>query len=501
MRKRVIALLVATITVLAGCGEKKVVEEYPNMDSAQVKEQAESVTEAPEQPAVKGDKVEYEITNNKGNVVYRINAQKQGDESESYTVVQIGYQKFDDAIIEEMANNIFDEGSIRVIMPYLVAEADYLNDRQMELESRKAQYSGSGVEVPRYIEQELDNIEKVFGMPNTKNYEKIACPDTPQYIDLVDYYSKKGIVQDEIGFCYMEGTIDGEYYRMDCMSLMNNRTIHIYREQSNVDQGEYYTLLESEEYLPENDDAITQKEAESQFNEIMRKVTGDESDMMKVTTYPVRLFGAIENQGLLYQNSGYQCFYSSYVDGHFFPVTSLTDFCSLSFQGTHIPVNPQNIVDIVGHENIFDALTLEKSKGSRTYYNGYQSIGACFDEKGLVDLYITNPMGSAGQNFKYIQNTPMISFEEADERARAYLRYAIDNNLHINDSDSSVTEIKTIELAMCRLVSNDDYYIIPAWYYLAKSNNADVLDRPIVVVNAIDGTIIDVQKGGVIVDF
>lgn len=501
MKKRIFGLMLVGFTLLLGCGENKVVEEYPNMDDTQVKEIAQSATEAPEQTVVKGDKIEYEITNSKGNVVYRVNAKKQGDENESYTVLQIGYQKFDDAIINEMANNIFDEGSIRVIMPYLAADTNYLDGRQKELESRKAQYDNSSEEVPRYIEQELANIEKALGMPSAKNYEKIACPETPKYIDLVDYYSKKGIVQEEIGFCFMEGTIDGEYYRMDCMSLMNNRTIHLYREQSNADMGEYYTILEKDEYLPQDDNAITRKEAEDQFNALMNKLTADDGSMTKVTIYPARVFGALEDKGLLYQNSGYQCFYSADIDGHSFPVTSLTDYYASAYQETHVIIYPHNIVDIVGHENIFDYLSLEKSDGSDTYYNGYQSVGACFDNKGLVDLYIANPMGNAGQNFKYIQNTPMISFEQADERARAYLKYLIDNKLDIYASDASVTEINHVELAMCRIISNDDYYIVPAWYYLARDNNGDVLERPVVAVNAIDGTIIDIRKGGVIVDF
>lgn len=496
MKKRIIALFFVTTTLIVGCGGSSVVEEYPYMDNEQVKESAQNATEETVSANISGDTVKFDITDSKGNTIYSVNAEKKEDDNPSYTVVQIGYQEFDDTVINELVNCFFDEGSVRVLMPYYIGETDYLDERSAELKSRKEKYEGAGEEVPRYIEEELKNIEKVLGMPSASKYEKIPCPDTPKYIDLVDYYSKKGVIQDEIGFSYVEGTIDGVYYRMDYISFMNSRSLRLYREQSNTDIGEFYTLLEKDEYLPQEEGAIARKEAEEKFVELLKKFVDGDIPTNSITTYPARVYGNMDNQDLLYQKSGYQCFYSADVDGHVFPTTMYTNFYGTDYVGTNLVINPQNLVDIAGHESILDALTIEKTDGSDTYYNGYQSIGACFDSDGLVELYITNPMGDAGQNFKYIQNTPMISFEEVNERASAYLKYIADNY-----STSSVTEINHIELGMCRIVSNDDYFLIPAWYYLTSGETGSVLERPVVVVNAIDGTIIDVSKGGVVVEF
>ena len=92
-------------------------------------------------------------------------------------------------------------------------------------------------------------------------------------------------------------------------------------------------------------------------------------------------------------------------------------------------------------------------------------------------------------------NAQLLSFDQIDTQAQNYLEY------FANDIDEfehyKTTQIDTIELSMARTTDdNGNYYMVPAWYYFLKSGQLQVDKRSAVCINAIDGSIIDIEHGG-----
>lgn len=506
MKKRLLALALATSFIFTGCGnDAMIVEDYPIEGEKTVTKDTEATnveqsTSTAEVTETKTNRtISYEINDSKGNVKYKVDAEVIGDERNSYSTAKIDYLVFTDDVIKSFVDATFDNGSVSMVMPRSLADLNYVNDRISLLEERKQAYSNEE-DIPRYITLELDELELLRDENNFSNGPKIECPQTPSVISLNDYYANKGIQIGDINFCLVEGTINGIYHRMDFITFLNSRTIRLYRLQSNPDCNELYALAEDESYLPPESDGepLTRETAEKEFNEYLSNLNG--AGLITTDIYPIRIVGDFDYSKMLYQKPGYACFASPNIDGLLFPNTSLTTFCSYN-SSTNLMLDPQEIGELDTETGWIEMSTMETGSGSGAYYNGYQSVVGAFDNKGLVEMYLCNMMTDAGQNFEYKQDTSKITFEEADEIAQKYMSYLSDHNDGTYTSAYNYKEISKIELGMCRIVSEGDYYIVPAWYYLKKSDTMNLLPDPVVVVNAIDGSIIDLEKGGITVEF
>lgn len=507
MKKRYMLLTVVLTMclVMSGCGSETVVADYPDGSGNTVKSSKESTTDNSEESSTEnikavGDKITCEVTNSKGSTAYEINAEKIGDEKEEYPMVQIEYRELTDEYIREVANAIFEPGSVSILMPYEVASSDFVNSRIDELEKRSQTFEPEDVKSRLYIEQELKELYKLRDGNKFNEKMIIDTPEEPSLIDLDEYFASKGYSESGINCCILEGLIGEDYYRLDFMTIANTRLIKLFREKSNDGFAEAYMLLNKDEtgFEEPDGDPITPEEVQDQFTDYMNKF---DVGLEEITdTYPVNVFGSMQNQFLRYQKPGYICFASPDIGGRVVPATQDTTTFSGSRRGRFLMISSQYIPELVNHKEMFNMIAAEKEKGSGVYYNGCAGYTGCFDNKGPIELCIANPIDNSVQLSDNIQSTPMISFEEVNDRAVKYLTYLSD---HQNGTSTNKIKhvISRIELGMCRVVSNDNYYMVPVWYYLQDAENNLVLPIPAVVVNAIDGTIIDVQEGGVAVDF
>lgn len=507
MKKRymLFTVVLALGLVMSGCGSDTVVADYPDGGTNAAKSSKESTTDNSEESNAEnikavGDKITCEVTNSKGSVAYEINAEKIGDEKEEYPMVQVQYRDFTDEYVREVAKAIFEPGSISILMPYEVASSDYVNLRIDELERRAQTFDAEDVKSRLYIEQELNELYKLRDRNKFDDKMIIDTPAEPSLIDLDEYFASKGMSESGVNCCILEGIIGEDYYRLDFLTIANTRLIKLFREKSNEGYAEAYMLLNKDETgVEESDgDPITPEGAQDMFTDYMNKFDIGSSEM--IDTYPVNIFGSMENQFLRYQKPGYICFASPVISGRTIPVSQDTTIFSGSNRGRFLMIASQYLPEIVNHKEVFNMIAAEKEKGSGVYYNGYTGYAGCFDNKGPIELCIANLMDNSEQLSENVQSTPMISFEEVNDRAIKYLTYLAD---HPNRTSSNKIKhtISRIELGMCRAVSNDSYYLVPAWYYMQDAENNSVLPIPVAVVNAIDGTIIDVQSGGVAVDF
>lgn len=481
--KRIILLvgMAYLLIFMSGCGQIKEVSDYPSDKDELTAENDKTENEKKE------DTLNYIVYGSGDKSVFEVNAEKIADLDTDYPVYEVLPRDISDEDIQDYVKKTFDEGSTFVVLPYFLTQSDYVEKRITVMENRKEEYTSKGEEVPLYIEEDLTNLYDRRESTHLNEVYTIPYENTPKWIDLENFYSTQMSSDAQCRFCFVEGAIDGVYYRMEFTDYQNNFMIKLVRLRDFFDGSDTLYQMVDKEHLPFNKDAcqLTEEEAVEQSEDFLTK--WGVKDYTSIAVYPVAIYGQLKDGGQYPDStqSGYICYFAKQVDGKTRPFhSSIENFTNL------IP-SYDNLLSIPAYQEEDWFVTSEIEKGTGVYRPGYEYLCVSVTDQGIMDCIWNSPSDVGNVR---TDKTELLDFDKIDSCAQQYLKF-------VSGTDDYVyywlPVIDRVELSMCRVTNdNTQYYMVPAWYYFIHSDSIEVTKESAVVVNAIDGSIIDVKRGG-----
>lgn len=483
MKNKKVLVIILCIVLLTGCNNVKKIENYPMNEGKNTSNEKE----------INSDTLDYVVLNNSGSTAYKVKAQKVVDKDETYPVYDIIPCDFSDDDLKNYCERLFDKGSTSVILPFFLTQSDYVEKRINNLTERKEALETKGEEVPEYIDEELKNLsDRRISEGLGANYT-IPYKNEIGWYDLNDFYQNEMNKEIDCRFCYVEGTIDGEYYRVDFMDNMNNIALSIYRQNAYSGVPDSYLTLKDAEHLPydKNSCALTEQDATNKSEEFLEKlgINGYEP----IAVYPTCIYGEQKDQRRDYfadSQSGYTCYFAREVNGKTRPYNTFVD------ESTFIKPYANYLLSLSQYHEFGMYNHMEIGEGSGVFRLGYEYLQVSITDRGIEQCFWNSPSDVGAIK---TDRAELLSFDKIDKRAQEYLQYYADNIDKM--TYFSVPEIDLVQMGMCRVTDDDNhYYMVPAWYYYLSSDLLQVEKYSVVCINAIDGSIIDVESGGNTID-
>lgn len=475
-----IALSLVFALSVCACGNEPEEVVYPQGSEEVATENTQAAGDGTVVMSADG-RISYDVTNSKGGVAFRVDADVI-QEDKDYSVTEVGMAGSLDEkdAFYSFVRGLFDKDSVSVILPPELAQIDYILDRIKILEERAANYSED--EIPEAISTELDLLKAVEGIDGKTTRYTISCPEKPEVISLEEYYGMSGQSFDT-SFCFVEGEIGGELYRADYIRYDGCWTIRVYKPKNVYGMGDkkYITGGEmADDEIAEGID-ISVKSAKETADAFLGKVYGVfESDF--AGCYPVNIYGYQKETGEhLYDKPGYLLFTNNMPRAAERPVTMYTDY----YGDNACSTNPMLSAPYVTQLHIIDHINSSDFGGSC-----FENISVTVDEDGVDEVIITSLMGL--MTVKTSQ-APLLSFDEITEIAQKELSILADQNTAGNNA----VDIDRIELGTIKVESDGHIYLVPAWYFLKRNDVQQSLPEPVLCLNAIDGSTIDIAHGGI----
>lgn len=328
----------------------------------------------------------------------------------------------------------------------------------------------ANVEIDRWDLEELEAFaEKVF---DEGSWEPII--HNTQEIDEGDLALQWTVYHDEedgsesFSICYAKGQIGDKDYGLNVRVMDGNYTICLGQVEAEYQPVffESYGLGDTRAVLPSASAKYLKNECDLSKEEAVEWAEDFIEDFGLDTFSTIGVFDAFrikESDDTVQEiTDGYVVYLGREIDGFFAP-------CIANYLG----------------DSCYDSTAEEWIN-----YYGYECITILVDDNGVVAFRYDNPM----QEKELITNAAgVMSFEKVHQIAVEYMKDLAQNS----GRDSVVTNL---ELSLVRMTYEDDTYaMVPAWVYSWKTGN-DFLDEEqiVLVVNAIDGAIIDVQSGKIL---
>lgn len=477
---------------LIGCGSPQTITDYPGMEGVEAVEGETGESSIVNVNYSEG-KVSYIAKGTKGENVFNVNAQIVGDEKDTYPVYDIKYWDMPQSELINISAFLVGGRQAEVLMPLEIADEDYLANRLVTLEKRRDKHLEKGREVPHAITSEIEAIQEEMNSGNLSSKFTVQKPDFIQFIDLHDYYEAEYGVDVNLQFSFVEAEgPDGEIRRLDVIKFNGNTSFNYYNVDYNYYDSDDYYLALSESSLPVSFDKLDAAECEALGMSLFNSLGVSRYTCTK--TFPACEYGAFtEGEKHAYEKPGYCSFYTMEVNGKTRPCNAATDVYSNNMTDTKPLISAKNVCTIFsGGADVYTYNGYSVAAGETCLYD---STCVCIGEnERLIEAYVTNMLGDIKVK---TDKAKLLSFEDVDGCAQNYMSY-----LAANEKPDSEVTIDRIELGMCRTIGeNDSMFMVPAWYYLIKADDGNPLQMPLMAVNAIDGSIIDVGAGGTAVVF
>lgn len=495
--KRLVAIVcVMTLGLsLVGCGSRKAIDDYPGMvpgdgSESEVVSEEGSIAEL----AYSEGKVSYIARGQRGEDVYKVNADIVGNPSDTYPVYDIKFWDMRSQDLYNLSAFIVGARDAEYLLPLDIADEDYLNNRLDTLEKRRDKLLEKGKEATHAITTEIEAIERELSKPDLATRFTVPAPTVAQLVDLHDYYLSEYGVETDLQFCFSENVDPaGNVIRLDVFKYHGNISLKCYYEDYNYSDSNNYYLGSSEQDLPVSFDKINKSECEALAMNFIESV--GIGGLTLTNTYPACDYGAYTDESgtHAYEKPAYCCFFSLDVNDRVRPANSVTDTYSNNITETRPLITADNVTTIF-------------SGGEDSYtYNGYSipaSDAAMYDsfcvcvgaDDRPIEVLSTNILEDIEMK---TEKAKLLSFNDIDACAQKYLAY-----LAAHDTEGYERTIDRIELGMCRAIGEKgNLFMVPAWYYMLSTEADKPLPEPVMAVNAIDGSIIDVKAGGATVTF
>ena len=483
MKKKKVILIILCLAIFTGCSNVKKIENYPFSDGKSTSSDEGSNSNKD------GDTLDYVVLNSSGTTAFEVKATKVEDKDETYPVYDVDPCKFSDDDLKKYCEKLFDKGSTNVILPIFLTQSDYVEKRIKDLTERKDAIETKEEEVPPYIDEELKVLNERSISENLGSNYTIPYNNEIGWINLNDFYENEMNEEIDCHFCYVEGTIDGEYYRADFLDNMNNTAISIYRQNAYSGEPDSYLTLKDTEHLPydKNSCTLTEQDATNKSEEFLEKlgINGYEP----IAVYPVCIYGEQKDYSGNYladAQSGYTCYFAREVNGKTRPYNSFVD------ESTFIKPYANYLLSLSQYHEFGMYSHLEIGENSGVFRLGYEYLRVSITDRGIEECFFNSPSNVGDIK---TDKAELLSFDKIDKRAQEYLQYYT-NNID-DETHYSIPKIDLVQMGMCRVTDDDKhYYMVPAWYYYLSSDLLQVEKKSAVCINAIDGSIIDVESGG-----
>lgn len=472
------AVILSLVMILGtcACGDNKEEVVYPS-DSIESQSKTESGDTDNETISSDG-RVSYNVANSKGAIVFRVDADVVSEDKD-FSVVEVGMTPSLDEhnSFNTLIMNLYDKDTVKEIIPPELAEPEYIQDRINILEKRAAEYSED--DIPFALSTELDILKgtEEISSKSTGRYT-IPSHETPTVINLGEFYDSVGY-DCEPSFCFVEGEIDGELYRTDYINYKGCWTVRIYKPRYAYGMGDRKYINGSELADGEQAEGISfsVENAKEKADVFLGKIYGlFESNF--AGCYPVDIYGNLNTTGEhTCDRTGYVLFTNNMPRTAERPVTMYTDY----YCDNACSTNPLLIAPHIASLHIIDVCDYCGST--------FENISVTVDENGVDEVLICNLMGL--MSVKSSRAT-LLPFEDINEIAQKELSLLADQYTNgINSFD-----IDRIELGMIKVESDGHKYLVPAWYFFRKAGEQQSLPEPMLCLNAIDGSAIDIANGG-----
>lgn len=488
-------LIISISSSLIGCGGRKAIDNYPGMETASSTDDENSEADGSISELNYSDgKVFYMARGQHGENVIKVDAEIIGDPKDTYPVYDIKYWDAKEADLINITTYLIGGRSAELLLPIEIADEDYLVNRLELLKERQDKFMEKGKEVPKSVTKEIEAIQAQLSSPDLNSGVKLSKPDRVHAIDLHDYYEAEYGVDVDLKFCFAENeTEDGDIVRLDFITYKGNTSMKYYTADYNYNDSNHYYLAESENLLPVNFDRISASGAEEYSAGLLTRLGF--GGFICTNTFPACDYGSFTDVygEHSYEKPAYCSFFSAEVEGRHRPCNSATDFFSDNMTSTHPVINAENICTIFSGGTEMYVYGEDSVPANDT--STYDSTCVCIGENDkIIEVYATNILDDVQVKTKQAKLLP---FEDADACAQKYLTY-----IAAHDLEGYEKKVNRIELGMCRTIGEKgNLFMVPAWYYLLSTSADNPLQEPLMAVNAIDGSIIDVQAGGTTVTY
>lgn len=481
----IITAVCMTAFVLAGCGSKGKVA-YPEANGNGARQ-----LNIP-------DRIEREVTNAKGKVLCSFDADVIADTSAPFPVYGVVGRTYTDEDLKKICDSLFDDGSYSVLLPICCSGSDYLTQRSNVISDRQSAYVNAGEEVPRAVEEEIKLLDKQ-GRDGIPAEQTTAFTGEVKWYD-INPYLKANYKEDnyDLRFCYVEGKIDGELFKVNFTDYLNCVSIIGYKPISRAEGPDEFNLLYT---TGANTVAASSgKNPDSECDEIKKRL--GVSDYSLIGECDANVFGGMSPKGKPYREAqGVVKYFAADVNGKTRPLEYNYD----SFSTTDIVLNRY----IPRAEEMFNAYAWETRQSGAWYQTsfcmpktkdgyclGYESVMFCVSENGVESFAWASPCDALQVETEDVQ---LIEFDAAIDRVSDVLEFLM--GTYPNAFAGKAPEINKIELGMCRITEdNIHYYMVPAWYfYSGEDVSGNPMKNSDLAINAVDGSLISVKTGGQIV--
>lgn len=380
--------------------------------------------------------------------------------------------------VRSYAEGIFDKGSAEVILPFGRRSHEDLLDEKTAVETQikelgytretintNPEYRFLGyklIEILYYLEHfNEDNV-----LENDGSYQWVSTKQT----DDENTYEELS--------CQVKGTVAGREYGLRVQKggadSSNAMTLHLtggeYYAEENIGywQGNVQALSPDSPIYRDNMCTLSEQEAVNQAEDFVSRL-GIQGFAVSGAYSALRYFYKYDEEGNVGAEEaadGYLVYFGREMEG-------LTTPCADQYL-------ERNCIDAIVKTSGSSG-TEEESYSIKSTY-GYEGITILITDNGVEVFEYRNPMEISEIT---TEEAELMDFNRVYENAKEYIQ-----------NEYFIAKIDTIRLCIGRVRYDDSYALIPVWCFEGGSDISDIYRyRTAVLVNAMDGSVIDIGSG------
>ncbi|MBE5952644.1 MAG: hypothetical protein E7257_00625 [Lachnospiraceae bacterium] len=462
---KALACLMVMVTTLTACGEKKEVDYVDNQNVSESVASMEEVSGGASSEAT-GEVVYEEAPEH---ITYdvvcdRVTVTVDADVSlpqkyEQCKVVELEKSVMSDEELKSYVESTFDEGSYFLYMPYSEDEIANAKDKLISIAAQTSDERLSSVINDVIIPQLDASVDTYADSDNT-------ITDEMKFQSL-NVIAGMGNELLPCEMCNVIGTIDGEYYIIEAYRDKTNQFVRLSKlsdaGKAATDVGPGYAEMTGEA----NSCEYSREEAQQLALDYVNGL-GIEN-MSVVYTADVLTSSYDAGEEIVYIGEGYDN--SSKLEGY-------NVYLARSYDDYKIVFTSEQFV------NWYDVAYEDAASGELVTMRGSEFIRVWVTSDGIAAYENCNELTEVNVT---AEAANLLDFNSVNEVAKDYI-------MDFANTYEAAFDVDRITLGYAMVEQDGKYAIIPAWYYFMSDgdvNNIDAYEFPVVVINALDGTIVE----------
>ncbi|MDE5966964.1 MAG: hypothetical protein K2G89_09030 [Lachnospiraceae bacterium] len=451
--------LCAAMICLTACGREKIVYNT---------EETENNNETPLQQEIP-EHIEEVINTERGKITIDadvLNVQN----FEKLPAATVVIKDWSEQDIKNYAEAVFDKGSVEYVLPFWCWSMDDLMDEEAKVKEQIKELGFTEETVanhPEYGYLEIKLLDLRFSIQSHDDSKVLENDGSFQWIS----------AEDGRMTCQAKGTINGQEYGMlaeksDEDSRYSLSFFQVKGEHYAEDDTGHFDIPGGRWLSPNsvvynhNECKLSEQEAINRAQDFINQMGIQDMTVSGVYQALRYMYNTDENGNVdaLQALNGYYVYFGRALQGCTTPAIK--------------PYVAAYCYDTIKTET--EGGSIEYSQGDSHY--GYESIAVLVTDNGIEEFCYLNPMEVSEE---LVEQSKVMEFGKIYEIAKEYLQ------IHKMDC-----EIDTIRLCLGRVKYEDSYALIPVWSFEYNDSFDSVEWYPqAVLINAIDGSLIDADSG------